>query len=155
MMIRLREGAHTSTVLLIRVSWDPIRKRSAQKVLGSFSAYVGSLPDELGGPDSPLTDAEKAEARDWIAARLARQQASTLPSTGRRITRYAVELADAIDDPATAQAALSELDHLALYEAMDRLAKTLRRHGLPRPPRRKAEPESTVTVEAPESLTSS
>lgn len=154
MMIRLREGAHTSTVLLIRVSWDPTRKRSAQKVLGSFPSYVSSLPDELGGPDSPLTDAEKAEARDWIAARISQKQAASLPSLGRLIISCATQLADAIEDPARTQAVLSSLDHLALYDAMDRLAKTLRRHRLPRPPRRKAKSELIGTEEASESLTS-
>lgn len=154
MMIRLRQGTHTSTVLLIRVSWSPDRKRSVQKVLGSFPASASSLPEELAGPESPLTSSEKTEARAWISMYQARQQASALPSLGGEITRNAMELADAINSPIWSKAALSELDHLALYNAMDHLARTLRRHCLPRSPRRKAKTESSSVTDDAGYLTS-
>lgn len=158
MMIRERLGAHTSTVLLIRVSWDPVRKRSAQKVLGSFRSYVDNLPDDLAGPQSPLTEAEKDDARAWIAAKVARRQVSALPGLGRMIVSQATMLSEALEDPDQAEAALSGLDHLALYGALDRLGKALRKHQRTRPPRRKASGQTnTDSMEAfgeTESLTS-
>lgn len=155
MMIRERRGAHTSTVLLIRVYWDKERKRSAQKVLGSFSAYSGALPDELAGPNSPLTDEEKAEALAWIAEREARRKLTLLPGVGRRIVQQADELASALEDPEKAEAALQGLDHLALYGALDRLAKALRKHHLARPPRKKkGAGEEEATLPAPQTTES-
>ena len=134
MMIRERQGTHRVTVLLIRVSWDPGRKRSVQKVVDSFSAFLDRLPDSVA---AKLEPSEKAQVEGWIAARVAARKAVLLPGTGLQLTGLAIELTDALEDPARAEAALARLDHLALYDAVDRLAKALRRRGLTRPPRRK------------------
>lgn len=134
MMIRERQGRHRTTVLLIRVSWDPDRKRSVQKVVDSFSAYEDRLPVSVAGKLEPE---EKAQVEAWIAAKVAARKAVLLPGTGPELTRLAVELADALEDPARAEMALARLDHLALYNAVDRLAKVLRKRGLTRPPRPK------------------
>ena len=133
MMIRLREGKHTSTVLLIRVSWNGERQRSIQKVLGSFQSSVQELPEELAGPESALTEVEKAEAREWIQRHQSQLKIYMLPDLGPKIVRDLTELAQALDTPDLVQSALSELDHVALYEALDGLQKSLRKHSLTRP----------------------
>lgn len=139
MMIRERRGAHKNTVLLIRVFWDKERKRSAQKVLGSFEGYLSELPDNLIGPESPLTTEEKAEAQAWLDARKASRKLAILPGAGLSLTRQADEFAAALENPETVQVALQRLDHLALYNALDRVTKALRKQSLTRPPRKKSE----------------
>jgi hypothetical protein len=148
MMIRERQGALRSTVVLIRISWDKDRKRSAQKVIGSFPTWSPTLPAELAGPDSSLTDGEKAEAAKWIAERQGRLNLASLPSLGRSITREADALASALEDPDRVEAALKGIDHVAIYAAMDRLAKALRKHKLARPVTVKKSSEAQPAPEA-------
>jgi hypothetical protein len=98
MMIRTRRTRHRETCLLIRVRWDPERRRSAQQVLWSFPADADALPPELTRPGSPLTPAELAQAQAWLAARVATRRADRLRLLPRQIAADAASLAQALQD---------------------------------------------------------
>lgn len=118
MMIRIRGTRAGGTCLLIRVRWDPERRRSAQQVLWSFPADADALPPELTGPRSPLTAAELVQAQAWLAARVAARRSDRLRLLPEEITAAAATLAQALE---ARELTVPEADREVLRSALTRL----------------------------------
>jgi hypothetical protein len=122
MMIRIRPTQQGGTCLLIRVRWDPERRRSAQQVLYTFPADADALPRELTGPHSPLSPAELAQAQAWLAARVATRRAHRLRLLPRQIATAAASLAQALE---AGELTVPERDRKALRSALARLLQAV------------------------------
>lgn len=141
MMLRERKGKLKPWVLCIRTIYDPASKRGRQEVVAKFDPYADSLPSDVA---AALTEAERGQAEQWIADRLAKRESYRLPYLCQHTARYADELSSALNDPERAPAVLSGLDAEVLYAALDRVTKALRKHGKGRPaPKKPAETGET------------
>jgi hypothetical protein len=136
MMIKVSQGKLKRTVTLVRIAYSAERKRGVQHTIASFPAHASAIPEELTGTGSPLTDAEMKQLKSWFAARADETMKTVLPFIASHIIRDANQLAEGLESPETASLALKRLDHLALYDALDRLGAALRKHGKTRLPRK-------------------
>ena len=140
MMFRERQGKLHQWVLCVRTKYDPERKRGVQEVVAKFHPYADSLPSDVA---EALTPEERAAAEQWIAGHRARRDRLLLPGKWRLVVRYADELSSALDDPELAPVALEGLDAAALYGALDRLTRALRKQGKGRPAPKKPPAEAS------------
>jgi hypothetical protein len=151
MMIREIQGKLKRSINLVRVTYSPEKKRGVQTVIGSFPSYLATIPEDLSGTESPLTDAEMRQLKSWFESRSHERRKAVLPGLASRISVEAMQLAEGLEDAESASLALKDMDHLALYDALDRLTAALRKHGKTRLPRKNKAAEGgeeTVNVQA-------
>jgi hypothetical protein len=115
-----------SVLVLIRTTYDAVRKRGVQSTVGRLPAYThpDNVPAEVL---SQLNEDEKAQLRDYLTAR----------ADGERQERqktYLNTLSFSIKEAVTAlEAGLQPKDAGAVWESIATLQKALKKVGHPKP----------------------
>lgn len=111
----------------IRSTYDPAAKRSHQRVVLSLARWTDKLPSDDTLKD--LTDEERQELADWIAARAAENAEASARSVIYSGERPLLNLVAALQAGKTVEPDVAT----RLWEGMGALAKALRKAGHPKP----------------------
>jgi len=128
MQIRIQ----ANRIQCIRSEYDPEIKRSRQKVVGSFSRWLTTVPADL---IELLDDTEKAELAEFMEAHTAKLDASAAEFAIRHLPvdlRKATEAIAGDDGSQTAEHAAN------IWEAIAELEAALRAKGFKKPRAKKA-----------------
>lgn len=113
----------------IRSFYDPVSKRSRQKLVAAFDRYSDKFPSvEI----AELTEAERQELATWFEARQAVKAERLNQYHVMSATATLVELAQSIR---ATGAAMTDSEAAATWSALSGVAKSLRKVGHPKPKR--------------------
>lgn len=134
MALRIRQGSLTRRVQIVRTTYDKVKKRGVQKVVGSFPASVEILPENLSGKNSPLTEKEKKAAFEWIAQQVEYKKTGPYPDLCPSIIFKMEKLSSTLETSlAPSDFLVRNIDAGRLYGEIDRLKRALRKRGVTRP----------------------
>lgn len=108
----------------IRSTYDPISKRSHQKVVATFGRYADKIPTV------DLTDSERQELSVWFEAR---QSVKTEQMNQYRVMGAAYSLAELGKSIQAMGAAMTDREAAATWLALSEVAKALRKAGHAKP----------------------
>lgn len=122
-------------VQLLRSPYDPVKKRCVQKLAHSFprSYYYSSaeLDKYLSAEQiADLSDDEKKELTAWLSERSDKNLADTRKQSIDSAPYYTNQLADNISSDVVE---LSEKQAARIWDAMDKLAKAMKKAGYKKP----------------------
>ena len=107
--------------------YDKEKRRAIVKMLGSYDAYTYELSDGLL---DNLTAEEREELQSHIEAERQETEKRNRQYSAQWIDRRMCDAADSIE---AGEYELTEAQVIAIWSAMDRLAKVMRKKGHPRP----------------------
>lgn len=111
----------------IRSVYDPAVQRSHQKVVAALPRYTTAMPTT--GLDE-LTDLERTELENWLAAKRDQYQSATRAHIARSAEQWLAELTASI---AANEPAMTPEKAAAIWKGMSEVAKALRKAGHPKP----------------------
>ncbi|ABM40256.1 hypothetical protein [Polaromonas naphthalenivorans] len=122
-------------VQLLRSPYDPEKKRCVQKLAHSFPRSYSYSSTELdtylsAEQIADLSDDEKKELTEWLTVRSDKNLAESRKSSITMTPYYADQLADNISSDVVD---LSEKQADKIWDAMDKLAKAMRKAGYKKP----------------------
>lgn len=117
-----------SVLVLIRTTYDAIRKRGVQSTVARIPAHTrpDGVPTEVL---SQLNPEESAQLRDYLAARADGERQEQLKSNLRAVQLVMRNAVEALE------AGLQPKDAGEVWEAMTALQKALKKAGHPKPSR--------------------
>lgn len=141
-------------VQLIRSPYDSEKKRCIQKLAHSFPrkwAYLSANLDEYLSADQilDLSDDEKKELTAWLSERSDKNLAETRKYSIDSAPRSTSQLADNISSEVVE---LTENEAIRVWDALDKLAKAMRKAGYKKPAK-PAKPAVQVQSSEQSSLT--
>jgi hypothetical protein len=134
MMFRETKGPRGSWVRCIRTVYDKETKRGRQVLLGKFSPYDKHIPEEVL---ADLTEAERGEAKAWLAARHAKDEQSQVSFEGRYIVSRLRTLKAMLDDPSKRDQAVEAMVGAGFPDVFDEFSKAVRKVKALRPSKEK------------------
>lgn len=114
-------------VQCIRSMYDPAVQRSHQKVVAAFPRFTTSMP--ATGLDE-LTDLERTELKNWLAAKREQYQSANRAHIARSAEQWLGELTASI---AANEPAMTPEKAAAIWKGIGDVAKALRKAGHPKP----------------------
>lgn len=113
----------------IRSFYDPVGKRSRQKLIVAFDRYSDKFPSvEI----SELTEVERQELATWFAAR---QTVKAERLNQYRVMSAAATLVELAQSIRATGAAMTDIEAAATWSALSGVTKALRKVGHPKPKR--------------------
>jgi hypothetical protein len=113
----------------IRSFYDPVSKRSRQRLVAAFDRYADKFPSvEI----VELTEAERQELAIWFEAR---QAVKAERLNQYRVMSAAVTLVELAQSIRVTGAAMTDSEAAATWSALSGVAKALRKVGHPKPKR--------------------
>lgn len=122
-------------VQLIRSPYDPEKKRCVQKLAHSFPrsySYSSADLDKYLSAEqiADLSDEEKQELTTWLTERSDKNLADSRKSSIELAAHFADQLTDNISSDVVA---LTEKQAVRIWDAMDKLAKAMKKAGYKKP----------------------
>lgn len=118
--MQIKERPGSNRIQLYRTYYDPTKKRSYQRMVGSIPRHSRTIPADLDG----LTDAERQEVQAWLDARAEREQ-EALQRGALALAPYQLQRLTEVLADDTVPADLEQL--AAIGEALKATSAALRR----------------------------